>query len=76
MIMPGVQKPHCKSVHFAEAFLQRVQRAVGVRHAFDGADLGAVCLHGEHRAGLHRLAVEIDGAGAAMTWCRSRYAGR
>ena len=53
-------------MHFAETFLQGVQRAVGVRHSFDGADVGAVRLDREHGAGFHRLAVEIDRAGAAM----------
>ena len=56
-----------QSVHFAESLLQHVQRAVGRGHALDGADIGAVRLHREHGAGFHRLAVEIDRAGAAMT---------
>ena len=64
--MPGRAEAALQPVHLAEAFLQRVQRAVGRGHAFDGADLGAVRLHGEHGAGLHRFAIEIDGAGAAM----------
>jgi hypothetical protein len=55
-----------QAMHHAEAFLQRRQRAVGVRHAFDRGDIGAVGLHCEHRAALHRHAVDIDGAGAAM----------
>src|SRR5262249_55618601 len=53
-------------VHFAEAFLQRVQRAVGRGHAFDGEEIAALRLHGEHGAGFDRSAVEIDRAGAAM----------
>src|SRR5882672_3600195 len=55
-----------QSVHFTEALLQRVQRAVGIGHALDGANVGAIRLHREHGAGFHRLAVEIDRAGAAM----------
>src|SRR5262249_952565 len=45
---------------------ERVQGAVGVRHAFDGAHVGAVRLHREDGARLDRLAVEIDRAGAAV----------
>src|SRR5262249_9835811 len=55
-----------QAVHLAERLLQHMQRAVGRRHALDGADIGAVRLHGEHGARLHRLAVEIDRAGAAV----------
>ena len=55
-----------QAVHLAKAFLQRMQGAVGISHAFDGADIGAVRLHGEHGARLHRLAIEVDRAGAAM----------
>src|SRR5262249_49152690 len=55
-----------KPVHLAKAFLQGGQRAVGSGHAFDRQDLGAIGLDGEHGAGLHRLAVEVHRAGAAM----------
>ena len=55
-----------QAVHFAKAFLQRVQRAVRAGDALDGEDPGALGLHREHGAGFYRLAVEIDGAGAAM----------
>ena len=55
-----------QAVHHAETFLQRRQRAVGVGDAFDGGDVAALGLHREHGAGLHRHAVDIDGAGAAM----------
>src|SRR5690349_9724531 len=34
--------------------------------ALDRGDLAAVGLHREHRARLHRLAVEVHGAGAAV----------
>ena len=33
---------------------------------FDGGQLGAVGLHGQQRAALDRLAVEMDDAGAAL----------
>ena len=48
-----------QSMLFPESFLHRMQFAV-LRQAFDGRDLRAVGLHGEHRARLHRLAVELD----------------
>ncbi len=55
-----------QAMHLAEALLQRMQRAVGSRDALDGEDLGALGLDREDGAGFDRLAVEIDGAGAAM----------
>src|ERR1700761_8231504 len=55
-----------QAVHHAETFLQGGQRAVGVGDALDGHDVGALSLDREHGAGLHRHAVDIDGAGAAM----------
>ena len=50
----------------AEGLLQRMQRAVRRGNAFDGGDLRPIGLTDEHGAGFHRLAVDIDGAGAAM----------
>ena len=47
-----------------ERLLHRVQLAVG-GEALDREDVGAVGLDGEHRAALHRLAVDVDGARAA-----------
>jgi len=47
----GRAEPALQAVHFAKAFLQCVQSAVGVRHALYGADVGAVRLDGEYRAG-------------------------
>ena len=55
-----------QAVHLAEALLQGVQRAVRRGDALDGHDAGLVGLHGEYGAGLHRTAVEVDGACAAM----------
>ena len=48
-----------------EGLLQRVQLVAVRRQPFDGADLLAVRLHGEHQARAHRLAVDEHGAGAA-----------
>src|SRR5512144_1676335 len=62
----GCTEAALQAVHLAEAFLQSMQCAVGVGHAFDGADVGAGRLHREHGARLHRSAVEVDGAGSAM----------
>ena len=42
-----------------------MQRAA-LGQALDGDDLGTLGLDREHGAGLHRLAVDVDGAGAAM----------
>ena len=50
----------------AERSLQRRQLAVVAREALDGADRRAVGLDGEQHAALDRLAVELDGAGAAV----------
>ncbi len=48
-----------------EALLQRVQFAV-LRQALDREHLGAVGLDRQEGAGLHRLAVDVHGAGAAV----------
>jgi hypothetical protein len=55
-----------QAVVLLEGCLHRVQRAVGLGEALDGEDVGPLRLHGEHRAGLHRLAVHVHGAGAAL----------
>jgi len=47
-----------------ERFLNRMEMAVGGQ-AFDGGDLAAVGLDGEHGAGFHGLAVERHSARAA-----------
>src|SRR6185436_10506496 len=49
-----------------ECRLHRVQRAIGLRHALDGHDVGALGLHRDDRAALDRLAVHQDGARAAL----------
>src|SRR5580704_5870283 len=62
----GSAKPTLQAMHLAKAFLERMQRSIRSSNPLDGDDRGAVGLHREDGAGLHRLAVEIDGAGAAM----------
>ena len=49
-----------------EGLLQRAQLAVGRRQPLDRPHLRPVRLHGEEHAALDRLAVEVDGAGAAV----------
>ena len=55
-----------QAVVLLERRLHRVQRAVGLRHALDGHDVGALGLHGDDRAALDGLAVHEHGAGAAL----------
>ena len=64
--MPGVQKPHCRPWFVWKAAWMTPERAVGVGHALDGADLGAFEVEGEDVARLHRDAVDVDDAGAAL----------
>src|SRR5258706_14192400 len=52
-------------VLLGEAFLDRMELAA-LLEALDGRDLRAVGLHREHGAGLDRLAVQHDGAHAAV----------
>src|SRR6185369_3472873 len=49
-----------------EPFLEGVERAVRGLHALDRPDVRAIRLDGEHRAALHRLAVDRDGARTAL----------
>ena len=65
MIMPGVQKPHWRPC-FSQKAACIGWSVVAVGEALDGHDLGAVGLDREHRAGLDRPAVDVDGAGAAL----------
>ncbi len=58
-------EPALQAVLLLEALLDRVQLARPCQ-PLDGGDLVAVGLHGEHRAALHRRAVEEHGAGAAV----------
>src|SRR5689334_2359336 len=54
-----------QTVLLPEALLDGMQLTV-LGQALDRGDLGAVGLHGEQGARLHRLAVHEDGAGAAL----------
>ena len=53
-------------VMLAEHLLHRVQRAVGRGEALDRGDAAAVGLQRQHGAGLHRDAVDMHDAGAAL----------
>ena len=64
--MPGVQIAALQAVILAERLLHRMQRTVRLGQSLDGGDVGALELPGEHRAGLHRLAVDVNDAGAAL----------
>ena len=65
MIMPGVQKPHCRPWFSRKACLHRMQLAVLARPSIV-VTFAPSRLHREHRAGLDRAAVDMDGAGAAL----------
>src|SRR5262245_391732 len=54
-----------QSVMLAEGFLHRMQGRA-VRNAFYRRDARAFGLPGEHGAGLARMAVDMDDAGAAL----------
>src|SRR5690242_8388694 len=54
-----------QAVLLGEALLHRMELAA-LLQAFDRGDLAAVRLHGEHGARLHRLAVQVHRAGAAV----------
>src|SRR5258708_28488367 len=51
---------------FMESRLDRMQGATTRCEAFDGRDRGSIRHDCENRAGFHGLAVDIDGAGAAL----------
>ena len=61
---PGVQKPHCWASCCDERGRHGVELAA-VDQRLGGLDLLALGFEGEHGAGVDRLAVEHDGAGAA-----------
>src|SRR5918995_7458772 len=63
---PGRAVAALQRVVGRERLLQRAQLAVLGCEPFDGAQLGAVRLHGEEHAALHGLAGEVDRAGAAV----------
>ncbi len=55
-----------QAVIFAERFLHRMQRPVRRRQTLDGEHIGAFELQRQHGAGLDRLAVDVNDAGAAL----------
>src|SRR5881227_4387785 len=64
---PGRAVAALEPVVLPERLLQRVQRAVpALRHSLDRLDVAAVRLRRQHRAALHRLAVQEHRAGAAV----------
>src|SRR5262249_9819071 len=54
-----------EAVVFAESLLHRMKLPVG-REALDGQDVGALGLQRKYGAGLYRLAVDVNDAGAAL----------
>ena len=65
MIMPGVQNPHCRPCFSQNAFWSGCRPSSGAMPSIV-VIVRAVRLDREHRAGLHGLAVDVDGAGAAL----------
>ena len=65
MIMPGVQKPHWRPCSFQKASCIGIELATGGQ-SFDGENVAAVGLHGEHGAALDRFAIDVHGASAAQ----------
>src|SRR5256886_16464475 len=62
---PGRAVAALQAVLVPEGLLDRVQLAI-FGHALDRRQALALGLDGEHRAALHRLAVDVDRAGAAL----------
>ena len=50
---------------FLKSFLQWMEFAV-IGHAFDGANLATIRLHGKYGTGFHRPAIQKDRAGTAV----------
>ena len=65
MIMPGVQKPHCRPCFSQNAVCIGWRSSPSARPSIV-VIVGAVGLDREHRARLDRPAVDVDGAGAAL----------
>src|SRR5207248_7983587 len=61
----GRAEPALEAMLVPEGLLQGMERR-SLGEALDGRDLGPVRLHREHRAGLHAVAVELDGARPAI----------
>ena len=64
--MPGRAEAALQGVVLAERLLHRVQLVGALGQALDGEHLRALGLDRQHGAGLHRLAVDVDDAGAAL----------
>ena len=62
----GTAKAALQSMMVVERLLQRVQLSIDGK-PFDRRNRTTVGLHGKHQAGLHRLTVEVDGAGTAYS---------
>ena len=62
----GCAEAALQTVALLERRLHRMHRAVGGGEPLDRQHRGAVRLCGEDRAGLHRIAIEMHGAGAAL----------
>jgi len=54
-----------QAVLVPERLLQRMKLSI-LGHALDRGEVAAFGLNGEHRAALHRLSIDEDGAGAAL----------
>src|SRR5438445_9247251 len=63
---PGSAEAALQGVLLDERRLHGAQLALG-REALDGGDRMAARIDGQEHAGVHRLAVEQDGAAAALT---------
>ena len=61
----GCAEAALKALRVEKRLLHRMQFVAG-REAFDGGDLAAFGAKRRHQARMHRLAVQIDGAGAAI----------
>ena len=64
MIIPGMQKPHCGTLSATQACCTGWERSL--RQRLDGGDEAALEIGDPDPAAAHRLAVDMDGAGAAM----------
>src|SRR5581483_7485976 len=62
---PAGAEPALLPLVVPERLLNRMQRAVGIRHALDRLDTAVVRLNREHYAGPDRLSVDLHGASAA-----------
>ena len=73
---PGRAVAALEPVVLVERPLQRRQRSVFARQALHGRDRGAVCLHGEQAAALHRVGRRAARCTRRSFPCRSRHGSR